>query len=205
MARNTVSSKNSRKAGKKAGASGEDRTIFFVLAGFTALIIVTIAAAAIISTVRSNNAAEKFTPNDQGLLKAGSKAPDFSTKTIDGKKVSLADKGGKKATMLVFFASWCPHCQKEAPVISDFQSQYKDLRIMMIGIDGQDNTGKVQDFVNKYGINSPATYDPPIGATYKVSGYPTVYVLDGNDKVVAANSGEAPREVFEGWIEKALN
>ncbi len=205
MARNTISSKDSRKAGKKTGGSGEDRTIFLVLAGFTALIIVAIAAAAIISTVRSNNAAEKFTPNDQGLLKVGSTAPDFSTNTLDGKKMSLADKGGKKATMLVFFATWCPHCQKEAPVISDFQSQYKDLRIMMIGIDGQDNASKVRDFVNKYGIDSPATYDPPLGTTYQVSGYPTVYVLDGDNKVVAANAGEAPRDVFEGWIEKALS
>ncbi len=31
-----------------------------------------------------------------------------------------------------------------------------------------------------------------------------VLVLDGNGKVVAANSGEAPKEVYEDWIQEAL-
>ena len=51
---------------------------------------------------------------------------------------------------------------------------------------------------------SPAVYDPALGPEYGVSGYPTTYVLDGENRVVGAHSGEAPREVYEGWIEEAL-
>lgn len=106
--------------------------------------------------------------------------------------------------MLVFFATWCPHCQKEAPVISELESQYDGPRLVMIGIDDADNPGKVRDFVEECDISSPAVYEPSLGQKYGVSGYPTVYVLDGSAEVVGAHTGEAPREVYEGWIEEAF-
>jgi thiol-disulfide isomerase/thioredoxin len=106
--------------------------------------------------------------------------------------------------MLVFFATWCPHCQDEAPVMSELESQYDGLRMVMVGIDGEDDPEKVQRFVEEYDIESPAVYEPELGAEYGVSGYPTTYVLDRENRVVGAHSGEAPREVYEGWIEEAL-
>ena len=106
--------------------------------------------------------------------------------------------------MLVFFATWCPHCQREAPTISELEGQYDDLNVVMVGIDGEDDAAKVRQFVEEYDIEGPAVYDPSLGTRYGVSGYPTVYVLNGTGKVVGAHSGEAPREVFEGWIEEAL-
>lgn len=76
----------------------------------------------------------------------------------------------------------------------------------MIGIDNAqgENPDKVRQFMEQYNIQSPAVYEPSLGAEYQVSGYPTVYVLDGNAEIVAANSGEAPKEVYEEWIQKAL-
>lgn len=206
MARNTVSRKGPGKTGKKtaSAASGTNRTILLILAGFTALVIVAIAAFAILSASGSDQSAENFTPNDQGLIPVGEKAPGFSAETADGSGISLSDRGGKEATMLVFFATWCPHCQAEAPTIAEFVDQYPNLRIVMVGIDGQDDPTKVQEFADEYGIEAPAIYEPSLDDPYGVSGYPTTYILDGKDEVVFAHSGEAPREVFERNIEKAL-
>jgi hypothetical protein len=97
-----------------------------------------------------------------------------------------------------------PALSEGGPVISDLESQYDGLKVVMIGIDGQDDPDKVRDFVEQYDIQSPAVYEPSLGQKYGVSGYPTVYVLDGSDEVVGAHTGEAPRDVYEGWIEKAL-
>lgn len=202
MARSTLSKKGPGKKGNK-NASGSNRGIVLALAGFTAVAIVVIALFAVISTTGGGNASN-FTPNDQGLLPTGTQAPEFTAETVDGGSVSVGG-GSTDATMLVFFASWCPHCQNEAPIINDFEDQYEDLRIVMIGIDTAqgDNPEKVREFVREYGIQSPAVYEPSLGAEYQVSGYPTVYVLDGNGEIVAANSGEAPREVYEDWIQEA--
>ena len=171
-----------------------------VLAGFTALVIVVIAAVAVFSTTGGT---ENFTPDDEGLIPVGDKAPSFTAETVDGESVSVRE-GSAPATMLVFFASWCPHCQNEAPILSELQGQYDDLRMVMVGIDGADNPDKVREFVEQYDIESPAVYEPALGPEYRVSGYPTSYVLDEDNEVIGAHSGEAPRGVYEGWIEEAL-
>lgn len=204
MARNTLSNQGPRKSGKKA-PSGNNRVIVLALAGFTAVAIVVIALFAVISTTGGSGDASNFTPNDQGLLPVGSEAPEFTIDTVDGGSVS-GGGGGADATMLVFFASWCPHCQNEAPIINDFEDQYEDLKIIMVGADGTqgDTPDDVRKFVERYDIQSPAAYNPDLGQRYQLTGYPTVYVLDGNGKVVAANSGEAPKEVYEEWIQEAL-
>ncbi len=46
-----------------------------------------------------------------------------------------------------------------------------------------------------YGIEGPAIYDPSLGQTYRVSGYPTVYVLNGGGETRRAHSGEDAGEV----------
>ena len=55
-------------------------------------------------------------PSNPNLLKAGTKAPAFTLKTPTGETVSLSDYRGK-ATLLEFFATWCPHCNAESPHI----------------------------------------------------------------------------------------
>jgi thiol-disulfide isomerase/thioredoxin len=186
-------------SGKK-GSSGANRTIMLGLAGFTALVIVVIAGLAVFSTTGGGGGGN-FTPNDEGLIPVGEQAPGFTAQTVGGGSVSVGDGG---ATMLVFFATWCPHCQREAPVMSELESQYDGLRMVMVGIDAEDDPEKVRRFVKEYDIESPAVYEPSLGSEYGVSGYPTVYVLDEDNRVVGAHSGEAPREVYEGWIEEAL-
>jgi len=200
LTRTTPSTKNRDKTAKKDSPGGNRG---LALAGFTALVIAVIAAVAVFSTLGGTDTGN-FTPNDKGLIPVGEKVPPFTASTVDGGSVSVG--GGKaQATMLVFFATWCPHCQKEAPVISELESQYDGLKVVMIGIDGQDDPGKVRDFVEEYDIGSSAIYEPSLGQKYGVSGYPTVYVLDESDQVVGAHTGEAPRDVYEGWIEKALD
>jgi thiol-disulfide isomerase/thioredoxin len=193
--------KRNASSGKK-GSSGANRTVMLGLAGFTALVIVVIAALAVFSATGGGSTGN-FTPNNEGLIPVGEKAPGFTAETVGGGSVSVGD-GEAGATMLVFFATWCPHCQREAPVMSELETQYDDLQLVMVGIDAQDNPDKVRQFAEEYDIESPAVYEPLLGSEYGVSGYPTVYVLDENNKVVGAHSGEAPREVYEAWIEEAL-
>lgn len=202
MTRTAPGTKPGKTSNRGPGGNGR---IALVLAGFTGLVIVAIALFAVLfSASDGDGGAPNFTPNDEGLVPVGEQAPPFTAGTVDGARVSVGDGGEARATMLVFFATWCPHCQKEAPVISGLEGQYDGLRVVMAGIDGEDDPGKVKAFVDGYGIEGPALYDPALGPEYGVSGYPTVYVLSGANEVVGAHSGEAPREVYEGWIEEAL-
>ena len=184
------------------GPAGGYRTVILLFVGATVFAVLMIAVLAVLNA--AGVGAGNFTPNDGGLLPVGSEAPGFNAETVrGGGDVTMGD-GSEPATMLVFFATWCPHCNNEAPTISDLERQYDDLRVVMVGIDGHDNTAKVREFVDRYDIAGPAVYRPSLGSTYQVSGYPTTYVLNSEDKIVAAHSGEAPKKSYESWIEEAL-
>ena len=201
MARSTQTA-TSKGSGEGAVSPRRQNRTLFLVAGITAFVILAIAAFAVLSASGGGDA-QSFTPNDQGLLPVGSQAPGFTAETVEGGEVSVGEGDGE-ATMLVFFATWCPHCNNEAPVISELEGQYEDLRVVMVGIDDRDDPGKVREFVERYGIEGPAIYQPSLGDTYQVSGYPTTYVLNGDGEVVAAHSGEAPEDVYEGWVQEAI-
>lgn len=211
MPRNTLSNKGSRKQGRRPGdkgtraASVANKPLVLALGGFTILAVALITLFAVMSA--GGGDAESFTANDQGLIQPGQTAPSFTTETVDGGSVSL--DGGQEATMLVFFATWCPACQAEAPTIADLSREYEGLEVVMVSVADEqwpetDTPEEVGEFVNDYGIEGPAVYDPDLAREYEVSGTPTVYVLDGEGEVVGAHAGRAPRGVFEGWIEEAL-
>lgn len=201
--------KRSGSSVKRSGDSG-NKTITLALAGFTAVAILVLAVFAIASTSGGSDAS--FTANTEGLIQPGEKVPDFSAETVSGGNFSLSDGGGQ-ATLLVFFASWCPHCQNEAPMIADLEQQYEGLDVVMVGIDQSgvpsqdvppDDLQAVRQFVNNYGIEGPAIYEPSLASDYGVSGFPTSYVLDGDRNVVKASAGEVPEDVMRGWVEEAL-
>lgn len=187
-------------SGRSSGAgSSSARPLLIAL---TAFLIGAIAVVGVLAmSSGAGGSSGSFTPNDEGLIQPGSQAPQAQTESVDGGQVSISGDG---PTLLVFFATWCPHCNDEAPIISDLSKEYGNLNVVMAGIDGEDNPEKVREFVEEYDIESESLHEPSLGETYQVSGYPTAYVIDGSGEVVGANTGETPENVFRDWIEQAL-
>jgi peroxiredoxin len=76
----------------------------------------------------------------------------FTLTDIQGRPVRLADLRGK-AVWINFFASWCPPCQAETPVLRDTYNAYKDRGLVMIGISVQETTASdVAAYAAKYGL-----------------------------------------------------
>ena len=48
------------------------------------------------------------------MVSIGDPAPDFTLPGIDGKTYKLNEQKGK-VVVLEFIATWCPHCQNDAP------------------------------------------------------------------------------------------
>jgi peroxiredoxin len=155
-------------------------------------------------------------PADAKHVAAGAAAPNFSLPALDGKTYSLADQKGK-VVVLEFMATWCPHCQDDAPMMNQLDAAYKDKGVQILGINatprGHDNESpaKMDDlkwFKDNYGVTFPLLFDQPLQSAkdYGVTGYPTIYVIDqqGNVSMPPSETSLPTYTDLSGAIDKLL-
>lgn len=127
----------------------------------------------------------------KNLLKPGTKAPNFTLKTYDGRPVSLSDYRGKYV-VLDFWATWCPDCRKDIPAMKELYNQFSTRGVDFIGISfDTDKEVWAKTFFEKYGMNwiqvselkkwKKGTF---IDKLYNISWIPTMYLIDPQGKVV---------------------
>jgi peroxiredoxin len=154
-------------------------------------------------------------PYSTHLLKPGTVAPGFTLKTPQGQAVSLSDYRGK-AVLLELFATWCPHCQAEAPHLRSLALSLGTARYGFVSVNADsEDAASVFAYHRYFGLPFPALLDPtgtPRGSTtrsgglgrvataYGVGAYPTLYVLDSRGRVVWASDGEQP----DAFLRKTL-
>ncbi|MGF1555919.1 thioredoxin-dependent thiol peroxidase [Paucihalobacter sp.] len=84
-------------------------------------------------------------------LKAGDKAPNFSTFNQDGKTVSLSDFKGKKLVLFFYPKASTPGCTAEACNLSDNYQKFKDNGYAILGASA-DSQKRQASFKEKYGF-----------------------------------------------------
>ena len=104
---------------------------------------------------------------------------------LDGHPVRLADLRGK-AVWINFWASWCPPCQSETPVIRDVAEKYASRGLAVIGISVQETSVEdIRAYATRYqlGYTIAADLSGYIFRLYRPPGLPT-QVFIGPDGVV---------------------
>jgi len=118
----------------------------------------------------------------------GTKAPDISIKDINGKTITLSDLN-TPYSLIVFWASWCPHCAESLP---DLKKTYdkqtvKNLEVMAISLDT--NIVSWVDFIKRGGYNwincaEFAGWDGKAAQDYYIYATPTMLLLDKDKKII---------------------
>ncbi|MBS4761752.1 TlpA family protein disulfide reductase [Carnobacteriaceae bacterium zg-ZUI252] len=115
----------------------------------------------------------------------GEMLPDFKVFSASGETVSLQQLLGEKASVFIVWASWCPDCQKQLPVIEKVYQRYKD-RINFVGINYTDGSRETQEkavqYVKDKGYTVPIVFDKNEATQkfLKVETIPTMYFIKGN-------------------------
>lgn len=132
-----------------------------------------------------------FSGTARGADGVGEAAPDFTLKTTDGKSLTLSDLKGKRGAVLVFFATWCPGCMEEAPVVKKFVDSVRDKNVLVYGINLRQDADKVEKFVKEYGINYRILMDTDaaVATKYNVTGIPLVVGVDSEGVVRYRDNG----------------
>jgi len=130
--------------------------------------------------------------------KEGSEIPEFTLTVVgaDGKNCTIKSSSLTGRTVLiVFYAYWCPHCNKELPELAAAWNQCSrggDIAILA-GLGG--NSTRDYDLFKKYAASGwyfvPENYT--FAKLFGIEYIPVVLVVDGNGIIKQVNVGEAGR------------
>jgi thiol-disulfide isomerase/thioredoxin len=120
----------------------------------------------------------------------GQIAPDFELKINDGSTFRLSENVGKKIIVLNFFATWCGPCRAEMPELNSYFDAHKSEPFIMIGVDAEEQSDRVEDFLKDLNVDFPTGIDQgSIQREYGVSSFPTPVLIGVDGKVQFYETG----------------
>jgi len=186
-----------------------------LLAAFAAVVVAIVALVAV-TTPLGNTGAGPGTvdprptqyiigPAPQEGLQPGDLAPEFTVALDDGSTYQLADLDGApirladlrgKAVWVNFWASWCPPCQQETPILRKMAERYRDAGLVIVGIAVQETSpDDIRAYADRYELPYTIGFDASghVYRQYKVFGLPTQFFIrpDGTIASVGKTVDEA--------------
>ncbi|BHH82146.1 TlpA family protein disulfide reductase [Desulforhopalus sp. 52FAK] len=139
---------------------------------------------------------------------ATTKMPAFSLKSVqDGNIVDSSSFKGK-VLLLTFFATWCPPCAQEVPVLNELQEELSDSGFSVVGLSvDQQGPRVVAKFMEKKEITYPvlmaeAKTTSDFGGVY---GIPVAFLVNKSGNVVKKYTGYIQRSILEKDVRSLLN
>ena len=138
----------------------------------------------------------------------GMLAPVLSGKGFTGNVVTTESTG--TPTLVVFLAHWCPHCQREVPLLVEWEKSGNmptsiDIVAVATGTDSANPNFPPSEWLARE--NFPATWpvmadsaDKVGGDAFGLSGYPYFVLIGGDGKVLWRASGEVTMEELTATI-----
>jgi len=135
-------------------------------------------------------------------LAKGTKAPEWSLKDITGRQYTSASTT-QDYTLLVFWASWCPHCTQLLPQIQSMTSGVKLSRLQIVTVSMDTSLVAWHSFVGKLKVPWLQACDGlgwqgKIPTDYNVYATPTMVLIDRSRKIIA-------KPITSAQLRQALN
>ena len=127
-------------------------------------------------------------------IKVGNKAPDITFTTLDFNLHAIA----AERIIVVFWASWCPHCMQEIPKLNEWAIANPTTKVVAISLD-DDKTAyetAIQKFPSFIHDCDFKKWDGKAVNDYYVYGTPTLVLLDKDKKIVNKFSSFEQLETF---------
>jgi thiol-disulfide isomerase/thioredoxin len=127
--------------------------------------------------------------------------PPFLLQDLDGNAVSTAQWPGK-VVILNFWATWCPPCREEIPILIELAKKYKDS-LLIVGVSVDDGSpDDVREFAKAFHMNYPVVmWSHELVSEYGgVPALPTTFLINKDARIVQKHQGLYPPEVYDTEI-----
>lgn len=130
--------------------------------------------------------------------------PDFRLPDLAGRELASSTWAGK-VLVVNFWATWCPPCVREMPLLAALQQEHLEGGLQVVGI-AIDEPEEVRRFL----AENPVNYPILLGDTEaiemsrrlgnRLQGLPFTVVFDRYGKRVAGRVGEVTRTTLDEWV-----
>jgi thiol-disulfide isomerase/thioredoxin len=212
-----------KKPAGKQPASRRRAPLALILVGVVAVVLL---GAVVINALRSDNsnassgnvaqvqpvtvkgdALPEFAGDTENDAAVGMTAPVLEGRGFDGSKVTIGGPTGKP-TLIMFVAHWCPHCQREVPLVVGWRADGtipKDVNLVGVstGVMSDQNNYPPSAWLDRVKWPAPVMADDgqdAAAAAYGLPSYPYFVALDANGKVVARGTGELDQQAMKDLV-----
>lgn len=107
-----------------------------------------------------------------------------------------------KVVVLNIFASWCPPCLAEAPILEREQQQIAGRNATIVGVTYQDNSGASETFVRQNHLTYPVIRDVSgdLTRSFGVTGVPETFVINRQGRIVALQR----QQLAGNWLQQTV-
>lgn len=127
--------------------------------------------------------------------------PPWQVTLTDGRILTSEALRGK-VVLVNFWATWCPYCRKEKPVIDAFWHDYRDKGFEVVSISVDDPPDKIAAWMKDNGYALPAApTNPSVASAFgSVTSVPTSFILDADGHIRHKIAGQ----VYYARLEKLV-
>ncbi|MFD0795742.1 TlpA family protein disulfide reductase [Mucilaginibacter litoreus] len=123
------------------------------------------------------------------LIMAGTKAPGWQLKDLQGNTIS-SQSLRNKVILIDFSFNACAACMLSIPMLNKLHERYKGDNVQIITVNVADTKESVARFAKKNNINySILLNGKQVAENFKVSAYPTFYLIDKSGNIASAAEG----------------
>lgn len=125
---------------------------------------------------------------------------DFELVDLGGDLVKLSDFRGKWV-ILNFWATWCPPCRQEMPLLVETHEKYSP-DLIVLGVNSMETDDEVRAFIERNSISFPIVFDSEgqTGQQYLVHGLPTTLFIDREGVLRIRHVGQLTRPVLDEYL-----
>ena len=137
--------------------------------------------------------------------------PDFKLRAVSGQVFDSAELVGRRAFMIVFFATWCDVCDLKMDALHQALQVVRDVTVIGIAVDGEDTWQRVGSFMREHRLALPlvrASTHPKFAMEYNpFDTVPLVVIVGRNGGLVDFQLGytSADRERLIASVHLAQN
>jgi thiol-disulfide isomerase/thioredoxin len=148
-------------------------------------------------------------------LRVGDLAPELAGTLGDGSGFSLADLHDRpirladlrgRAVWVNFWASWCPPCQSETPILREIDERYRDRGLTLVAVQVQQTVDDGIGYAERYDLDYVIGADVggAVFRTYRVYALPTQFFIDPGGVIRAVVNGPLDLDGAAGLVEAIL-